>query len=519
MANQSTDWHSAAKSVNPQQQSQQSAMKRNQSRETPKKSYSVFSILFKVVGYLIIILFLILAVSAIQEQVSLGQTLGDAIWVGVAGGLIGLLLATLPLYISRRLKRGKPRKELTQLLAGEVRDDIISKIQEITARYRLNKKDLRHLGTHSLNRYLLTCLEDGILYQSEKDTVNQIADIFCLSDSDRTKVKGKISKEHAKRIVAKFLITSGTTSQVLDLKEFLLISDKAWRKLGILYYSSSLKGFLKDGELTESEKKTLNLLEKLFRLSEKDKQAQAKEAYETALDIALSDATVTESEKRHLADLQNFLGLMESEASQLKANQTLKRYQEVLSEITHDERISQSEERELYDIAHSLGIDETKVKKDLESYCHYKLMWEIESGLLPVVKSPAVLRNNEVCHWVIPGKLLEDKKVSLGYSGGSTGVSVRVAKGVRVRVGGHRGKMRYNIKTIKHPGKLCVTNKRVIFCGSSRSFQIPFGSLINFEAFHDGIIFQKDRTAFKVETADRKATDLYTLIAQQALSA
>jgi hypothetical protein len=68
-----------------------------------------------------------------------------------------------------------------------------------------------------------------------------------------------------------------------------------------------------------------------------------------------------------------------------------------------------------------------------------------KEGVLPKVNlqiegsSPVVLKKGEVVHFADYSILKELKSVSLGYSGGSNGVSFRIAKGIRYRVGAHRG--------------------------------------------------------------------------------
>jgi hypothetical protein len=297
-----------------------------------------------------------------------------------------------------------------------------------------------------------------------------------------------------------------------------LIPDAQWKKLGTSYYSKQINESLTDGALSQSEKNALKLFEEVFGLDEGDKKSYDKEAYKKALEIAYMDGEVAESEEVKLVDLENCLGLQENDAAELRAEAALQRYQETLDRITKDQRISPEEEQELLDLANKLNVDPTTVKRDLETYSMMKIAWGIENGELPVLKTKAVWRKNEVCHWFLSGSYLENKKVSLGYSGGRSGVSIKVAKGVRFRVGGHRGKMQYQTKTIRHRGTLYVTNKRVFFKSDTKSFQIFHGALLNYEVFSNGIIFQKEKTAFKVATKDTTNTEIFGLIMDRVLT-
>lgn len=54
---------------------------------------------------------------------------------------------------------------------------------------------------------------------------------------------------------------------------------------------------------------------------------------------------------------------------------------------------------------------------------------------LPVVPSNVMLANGEVCHYCGPATFVKTKNVVVGYSGGSRGTSVRIAKVCRYILG------------------------------------------------------------------------------------
>ena len=77
---------------------------------------------------------------------------------------------------------------------------------------------------------------------------------------------------------------------------------------------------------------------------------------------------------------------------------------------------------------------------------------------------------NEVIVYAAPAYTFKDKEQVLGYTGKSSGVSVRVAKGLTYRTGGSGGQaIRGNIRKYNE-GDLVITNKRIVFIGKDDSF-------------------------------------------------
>lgn len=97
-----------------------------------------------------------------------------------------------------------------------------------------------------------------------------------------------------------------------------------------------------------------------------------------------------------------------------------------------------------------------------------------EKGELPPVNYPSLgLSPGEVIYFATPANTFVQKEQVVGYSGGSSGFNIRIAKGVTYRTGGSKGApIRDNV--IKYnPGDFIVTNQRVVFIGIKDSFDIP----------------------------------------------
>jgi hypothetical protein len=77
------------------------------------------------------------------------------------------------------------------------------------------------------------------------------------------------------------------------------------------------------------------------------------------------------------------------------------------------------------------------------------------------------------------------------WRGGSQGVSFRVAKGVRYRVGATRGHL-VTVGTelqIADQGILSITSKRVAYLGDRKTVDMPYTRLMGMNLYSDGIQF------------------------------
>ena len=96
-------------------------------------------------------------------------------------------------------------------------------------------------------------------------------------------------------------------------------------------------------------------------------------------------------------------------------------------------------------------------------------------------------------------KYLEDK-VKRETVGRSSGMSVRVARGVYYHVGGSKGHMvEHTERTHVDTGKLVVTNKNIYFVGSRTTTRIPYGKIVSFEPFSDGFGLMRDAASAKAQ--------------------
>ena len=114
-----------------------------------------------------------------------------------------------------------------------------------------------------------------------------------------------------------------------------------------------------------------------------------------------------------------------------------------------------------------------------------------EDAPLPVVTSGNVpMTAGEVCHYCAPATFVKTKNVVVGYSGGSSGVSIRLTKGLSYRVGASQATPIRGDVQEKTPGTLTITNKRVIFSAAKGAFDKKITAISSITPHKDGISFQ-----------------------------
>ena len=132
---------------------------------------------------------------------------------------------------------------------------------------------------------------------------------------------------------------------------------------------------------------------------------------------------------------------------------------------------------------------------------------------LPVETAPnIILSDGEVCHYCGPAAHIKQKNVVVGYSGGSRGTSVRIAKGTTVRLGSSKASPVRGDVQDRSDGILSITNKRVIFSGVKVSFDKKISSLSAVTPGQDGIVLQFGSTHYPIATTE--AMYVYQLLSR-----
>lgn len=156
------------------------------------------------------------------------------------------------------------------------------------------------------------------------------------------------------------------------------------------------------------------------------------------------------------------------------------------------------------DVPHAPSWKERRAARSAEkAYGKALAAWEREQVLLdqasaaargaagasrPMASGLFLLKNNETALWSGQASLVEPRRQPGHYYGGSSGVSVRIAKGVSYRIGG--SSRTYvpgpEVQTPVDRGSIIVTTQRVVFKGAKASREWAFAKLLGVDAAADG---------------------------------
>ena len=119
----------------------------------------------------------------------------------------------------------------------------------------------------------------------------------------------------------------------------------------------------------------------------------------------------------------------------------------------------------------------------------------IEHGELPIVPvakgdTSVILEEGESMHYLAPAIKYVTKNRAIGRTGGSAGVSVRVAKGVSIRTGSGSSRTIYGEVTESYSGIMALTDKRIVFIHRHAGFEISLSALTAANAFNDSVVVQ-----------------------------
>ena len=133
------------------------------------------------------------------------------------------------------------------------------------------------------------------------------------------------------------------------------------------------------------------------------------------------------------------------------------------------------------------------------------LLREILEGNIPEVQveghMPFNFQKSEKLVYAFPDVDYHEQRKRREFRGRSTGVSVRVAKGVYFRTGGFRGHPVVHTEDVYvDSGVLAFTTKHLYFSSPSKRFRIRYDKIVAFEPYEDGIGVQRDAASAKPQT-------------------
>ena len=181
-------------------------------------------------------------------------------------------------------------------------------------------------------------------------------------------------------------------------------------------------------------------------------------------------------------------------------------YYRLYNTFVADKELDERDIATLDDVQQAGGLSNQEVRFE-ELIRPYSYVSAIRTeGKLPVIHltvegtGPVILRKGEVVHYAHEATLNEIRRVSLGYRGGSHGVSIPLpfkigGSPIRYRVGQSRGQIVSEDKlTQTSAGVLVVTNQRIMLqpAPGNKPVSIPLTKVLSYNCYNNGVEVYKE---------------------------
>ncbi len=170
----------------------------------------------------------------------------------------------------------------------------------------------------------------------------------------------------------------------------------------------------------------------------------------------------------------------------------------VVDKALEDGILTEDEEQRISDLMDHYSITATDISQALaERLVQAAVIRDLMEGTvnprLDVTDLPFNLGKKEIVIWLFRSVRAYEHKTGYRYVGGSSGTSIRIAKGVYWRVGSYRGRrvpedQRIGIGT----GPLAVTNKYLYFMGGGKSLRVAHNKIISIVPTGGSVLVGRD---------------------------
>jgi hypothetical protein len=143
-------------------------------------------------------------------------------------------------------------------------------------------------------------------------------------------------------------------------------------------------------------------------------------------------------------------------------------------------------------VGDALGVSQADLNgADFKGLPVHMTIARINDGRLPEVPAGharLMAKRGEIVHLETGASLMKEV-VEREFRGGSRGVSIPIAKGVRYRTGSFRGRTMVVGSHLEpaDTGIISVSSKRVVFMGARKTIETPYTKLAGLDAYSDGV--------------------------------
>lgn len=262
-------------------------------------------------------------------------------------------------------------------------------------------------------------------------------------------------------------------------------------------FAHAVATFLDDDRLTDHETAYLDRLRAPLGLDAARGRrlllAAARPRVEAAARAACADGRLTPGEIDTLQRLARGLGVPDEELAAVCAEVVGPVLRAAVEAAVGDRRYSPAEEERLRERAGALGVPRLTFDAATEDALrHFRRLWQIEHGTLPVEPVAIALAPGEVCHHSAPCRWLEPRPRTAPAADAGLTTSVYVARGARFRTAAAapRRVPRRESQAID-VGTVHVTSARVLFDGAAVQRSVPHAALLGIQVFAESIRLER----------------------------
>ena len=160
-----------------------------------------------------------------------------------------------------------------------------------------------------------------------------------------------------------------------------------------------------------------------------------------------------------------------------------------IRDVLAEDSLTADEEQHLLDLARALGIDFAYIADHDFGLFEELFIARINDGRLPSIDgTPIVRKPGEIVHYVQDVALMKEVAVRQ-MRGGSSGVTIHLARGVSYRVGQVRAHSEVvgSEMQVQDTGQLVITSQHAVFLGQRRTLEFRYDKLAGVEQFRDGL--------------------------------
>lgn len=236
--------------------------------------------------------------------------------------------------------------------------------------------------------------------------------------------------------------------------------------------------------------------------SECDRQfSNGKREILAAISQAAAGSDNLERLQSRIADIAERSYISESERGRLLALGWIGTVDKFLEDGVLDE----SEEKRLMELKERFSLSQSELDSAgaLTKVTKAAVLRDVLNGVIPQRVTingglPINLQKGEQIVWAFPNADYLEDKTRRQYVGGSRGASIRVMKGVYYRVGAFKGESVSRTERVHvDSGLVAITNKHIYFAGQVKSLRLPYGKIVSFQPFSDGVAVIRDASTAK----------------------